>query len=258
MIEITSIRHDWPEKKGFSIVRPHGHKDYTFLHFLTPAQVLIKGEFISVNPGACVFFAPNVEQKYISHCNLLHNWFHATESIKPLLNELNIPVNQIFYPNDCSFISELFYKAELEFFSQEQTKKVMIDALMKQFFCLLSRAINNPPVKKIHGDNMDKMRFIRQKILSEPQTHFTVEQLASFVNLSPSRFHNNYKSVFGTSPIKDSICARIEHSKNLLISCDKPICEIAEILGYTDQYHFIRQFKKETGMTPSEYKKSIK
>lgn len=255
MIEIVSIRHDWPEKSGFTILRPQGHKEYTFLHFLSPAEVMVKGVKYDVRPGGCIFYSPKQPQWYRSKCNLLHNWFHAKASIQPLLNELCIPVDEIFYPSDTRFISDIFYKAEIEFFSQEATKNIMIDALMMQFLCTLSRAINNPPVKKIHADNMDKMRFVRQKILSMPQKHFTVKQMASFVGLSPSRFHGIYKSVFGTSPIKDSIFARIEHSKNLLLSCDKPISQIAEMLGYTDQYHFIRQFKKETGFTPDKFRK---
>ena len=136
MIEIVSLRHDWPEESGFTILRPNGHEEYTFLHFMTPAEISVKGIKVDVRPGGCIFYSPKQPQWYKAKGNLLHNWFHAKESLQPLLNKFSIPVDEVFYPGDTRFISDIFYKAELEFFSQEETKKIMIDALMMEFFLL--------------------------------------------------------------------------------------------------------------------------
>ena len=146
-------------------------------------------------------------------------------------------------------------KAELEFFSTAEYKDKMLNAYITELLCSLSRVIHdvNPP--KVQTENFDKMREIRQKILSSPEKHWSVSEMAQLAQMSPSRFHSVYKSVFGTSPVKDSIDARISYAKSILNTENIPITIVAEKLGYSDHFHFIRQFKKETGKTPTEYKK---
>ena len=51
-MEITDIRHDWPEKAGFTLVRPTGIEIYTFLHFMNSVEIEINGEKVTVRPGA--------------------------------------------------------------------------------------------------------------------------------------------------------------------------------------------------------------
>ena len=49
---------------------------------------------------------------------------------------------------------------------------------------------------------------------------------------------------------------KIEYAKSLLLSNKRySLPQVAEMLGYNDQYHFIRQFKTHTGVTPKEYRK---
>ena len=43
-MEITDIRHDWPEKAGFTLVRPTGIEIYTFLHFMNSVEIKLTGK----------------------------------------------------------------------------------------------------------------------------------------------------------------------------------------------------------------------
>lgn len=49
---------------------------------------------------------------------------------------------------------------------------------------------------------------------------------------------------------------RIEHAKELLISLDLRVQEIALQVGYLNVNSFIRMFKRASGLTPGEYRKS--
>ena len=51
---------------------------------------------------------------------------------------------------------------------------------------------------------------------------------------------------------------RIEQAKHLLAATDLPVGEICERVGITNTTYFCRLFKKETGMTTSEYIRTIK
>ena len=75
-MEITDIRHDWPEKAGFTLVRPTGIETYTFLHFMNSVEIEINREKVTVRPGACIFYAPDEPQWFHSDSNLTHNWAH--------------------------------------------------------------------------------------------------------------------------------------------------------------------------------------
>ncbi|MBQ1935624.1 MAG: helix-turn-helix transcriptional regulator, partial [Clostridia bacterium] len=74
------------------------------------------------------------------------------------------------------------------------------------------------------------------------------------VQLSRSRFSVLYQKIFHVSPIRDLIRARIERACYYLSSGTQSIPEIAELCGYQNEYHFIRQFKEETGMTPGAFR----
>lgn len=57
--------------------------------------------------------------------------------------------------------------------------------------------------------------------------------------------------------MQDLIDARIARAKTLLANKELDTVQLAEALGYNDQYHFIRQFKARTGQTPGAYRKTL-
>ena len=48
---------------------------------------------------------------------------------------------------------------------------------------------------------------------------------------------------------------RLNKAKELLLSSNMPICEIAEKSGFSDASYFSRSFKKSVGLTPKQYRK---
>ena len=48
---------------------------------------------------------------------------------------------------------------------------------------------------------------------------------------------------------------KIEQAKTKLLNSSDQIQEISEQLGYANAYYFTNVFKKNTGMTPSKYRK---
>ena len=50
---------------------------------------------------------------------------------------------------------------------------------------------------------------------------------------------------------------KVEYAKELIREKNQNFTQISEFLGYSSIHYFSRQFKKITGMTPSEYTASI-
>ncbi len=87
----------------------------------------------------------------------------------------------------------------------------------------------------------------------------TINDIAVMVKVDPCHLSKTFKGVIGVSPMEYLTKLRIEKSKELMNSNqDIMLKDIADIVGYTNQYYFSRIFKVVTGLTPSEYKEASK
>ncbi len=85
----------------------------------------------------------------------------------------------------------------------------------------------------------------------EPITTTMLSKKFGFVPSYISKLFRNYK---GMSPSEYLTYYRIEKSKQIMLNDpDKMIKEVAAMVGFGDQYHFSKTFKKQTGAWPSEY-----
>lgn len=88
--------------------------------------------------------------------------------------------------------------------------------------------------------------------LIEFERNPSVEKLAAACNLSPAYFRYKFVATYGISPVQYMITSRINRAKRQL-DLGESIKSVAEASGYNDFSYFSKVFKRETGMTPSEY-----
>ena len=67
-----------------------------------------------------------------------------------------------------------------------------------------------------------------------------------------------FKKELGVSPKRYITQSKIDFAKSILISSNCSVKDVACFTGYEDEHLFMRQFRKETGMTPTEYRHSGK
>jgi len=87
--------------------------------------------------------------------------------------------------------------------------------------------------------------------------NFKVSELATSLNMSASQFNRKLHGLAGQSPVQFIISVRLQRASKLLKISDKTISEIAYEVGYSDQAYFSRVFKKEFGISPSEYRSGL-
>lgn len=85
----------------------------------------------------------------------------------------------------------------------------------------------------------------------------TVNNIASQLNLSPKYLSDLLKQETGKTALELIHLFVISEAKNMLISGDKSISEIAYHLGFENPPYFSRLFKKEVGISPKEFKNQI-
>ena len=131
-----------------------------------------------------------------------------------------------------------------------------MDTYAEQIFIILSRA-NKLKMESSSKSDQQREAFaeLRSIIQLNCQLSWSIEGMAKLVHLSSPRFYGLYKKIFGVSPRQDLIQKRIEVAQKLLLEDKKSsISKISESIGYSNQYHFIRQFKQITGVTPGQFR----
>jgi len=105
---------------------------------------------------------------------------------------------------------------------------------------------------------------IKVSVISHIHHHKTGESfhnLTDYLEKEIGKSYSSLSSLFskneGRTIEKYSIQQRIERVKELLIYGEKTVSEIAHELGYSSTQYLSNQFKSETGLTPTEFKKLI-
>lgn len=82
-----------------------------------------------------------------------------------------------------------------------------------------------------------------------------IEDMADAVGLSRTVFYEKIRELVGVSPSDFLRQVRMERACQLITRSKMPFSQIAYAVGFTDPKYFTKCFKKQTGMTPSEYRK---
>lgn len=94
-----------------------------------------------------------------------------------------------------------------------------------------------------------------QRLIAEtPEAPHSIESLAAHAELSPSRFSHLYADATGRSPMQDVRTLRLRRAAQLLTRTGMSVATIAATVGYVDQFHFSRAFRREFGLPPSAYR----
>ena len=248
----------WPEKKGFVLHRDSIGEQYIFIHFLTPVTAILRGEEINIKSGGCVFFGPNAEQHFSSpDCSLVHDWFHADVECGEMMKKYGLECEKVYYPNNSDEITKIISDIKLEYTIRAPYFEESSLSAAEKMMIKLARSRTEAYVEADRNFRQEEMLTrARAEIHMDICRQWTVEDMAKIVNLSESRFYFLYKKQFGISPQKDLAIKRIETAQTLLAKKQLTVKETARLTGYNNEYHFIRQFKQITGMTPGRAAKA--
>ncbi|MGN0034432.1 MAG: helix-turn-helix domain-containing protein [Coriobacteriales bacterium] len=81
---------------------------------------------------------------------------------------------------------------------------------------------------------------------------FSVEELASKWNMSPSSFHQKFKSAVGMGPLQCQKRLRLTEARRMMLDEGANVTEAAYSVGYESSSQFTRDYKKAFGATPSD------
>lgn len=109
-----------------------------------------------------------------------------------------------------------------------------------------------PEIVDTDQQMMEKLMKFLEANISEQD--LKIEDMADAVNLGRTVFYGKIKSIVGMAPFDFLRHIRMQRAEDLISRSQMNISEVAYAVGFTDPKYFTKCFKKETGMTPTEYR----
>ena len=135
--------------------------------------------------------------------------------------------------------------------------------LLRQYICeLLISYLRNPvqdgqkPQIAVNQSNLLLTKLVTY-MKDNISQNISIAKLVKFSNSNKTTITNIFNENFGMGAIEYFINLKVETAKQYLRENNYNITQISEILGYSNIHYFSRQFKKVTGMSPTQYSASI-
>ncbi|TCS42645.1 GlxA family transcriptional regulator [Reinekea marinisedimentorum] len=129
----------------------------------------------------------------------------------------------------------------------------------QQFMHELKRSFSTPFYEPGGGVHPDEVVSLAQSWLrSNLSGDVTVADAASYVGQSERQLRRRFKVATDESPQQFLSRVRVEESQSLLRETNLAVADIASACGYHNVAYFSRLFKKQTSLSPSDYRKVVR
>lgn len=124
---------------------------------------------------------------------------------------------------------------------------------------LYMKAAATPADAASNRDNLKEQRLhlITEYLKSQLHRALTREDVAAACHISYSALKELFHERLGCGPMTYFLALKVGEAKRLIRDSSMNFTEIAEALGFGSIHHFSKFFKTKTGLTPSEYARSI-
>lgn len=193
---------------------------------------------------------PAVFKKYMEDADAFEQFMKLVRNQSPaLLGKHNLPIT----PAMMHLIKGILDCPKKGLFKRMYLEAKVIELLLLQLeqfsthdckdFCSL---------KKV---DIDRMHHAKEIILKQLYNPCSLIDLARQIGTNEFTLKKGFKEVFGTTVFGMVSDIRMEEAKALLISGEKNVTEISELIGYKHPAHFNTAFKKKFGITPGKFLK---
>lgn len=153
-------------------------------------------------------------------------------------------------------VKELFEAIIYESETHQQRGLDMVRALMLQIFILISRLNTEGSARGNINYNYTLLRNF-QKLVEQNFTELKLpKDYAELLYITPNHLNAVCKDILGISAGEVIRNRVILEAKRLLINLDLSVTQIAYDLNFADNSYFTKFFKKYTGLTPEEFRKT--
>lgn len=218
------------------------------IYFMIPGQVH-SWEFTSKADGYIINFSSSFFQSFLLRPDYLENFSFFSDDVKDAV--INIS------REDISKIILLFEEIlkEGQNINKLNFSFDAIRVLLLQIFINIARISDRKPHLLGNSYNHTLLKNFKQLIEKNHKTLKLPKEYAELLYITSNHLNAVCKDLYGI-PAGELIRNRISlEAKRLLINFELSISEIAYQLNFKDNSYFTKFFKKQTGLTPEEFRK---
>ncbi|ASO04061.1 helix-turn-helix domain-containing protein [Arenibacter algicola] len=226
--------------------------------------------------GSLAFLKPhqkvlmnNVETSEKGFLLYIHEDFLINHSLHSEISNygyFDYEVNEALHlsPKEEDILWDLFNKIQVEYYNNqdEYSKDIVlthIDSFLKYAQRFYKRQFLNRSV--LSGSLITKFTDILKHYFENGGLQKnglpSVKYMAAKLSLSPKYLSDLLKQETGKTALEHIHIALVVEAKNILMGTDKTVAETAYQLGFENPPYFSRLFKKEVGVTPTEYREQF-
>lgn len=240
-IREIGFNHTYPNRKYGPLART----DY-ILHYIVSGTCRYNGTFLG--PGEGFMITPKeLEFLEVYDEPLEHYWivFQGTR-VEELLEKCGIPntSHKFSVKQNAQRIRMIFERA----IKTDLSGMNLSFYYTSVFYELLSLHNENKHTK---GNIVD---HAKRYISSNISQKITVEDIAKRCAISPKYLCKVFKNTVGVSPLSYVLTEKFEAAKDLLLSTDMPIKEIAAAVGFDDSCYFSTAFRSHEKVSPGQFR----
>lgn len=259
MLTVSFCGHDSHHAAPCNIEHKNGSPDWLLLLVKSDAWFVVDSIQTAVLPGTAILYAPGMPVHYgRDQPGYSDDWLYfsaADADTDRFLHSIDIPLGVPLYPEDFSRLSACMSLLCRSFRSPGDYRGEIMDQLLRVLLLTLSQETKKTARFEQTAPFYLSFSDLRARIYNDPAFPWDIGTLAAGQNISLSHFQHLYKQFFGISCRADIIFARIELAQMYLRQSDMSVHHIAPLCGYSNELHFMRQFREKTGRTPTEYRK---
>ena len=242
------------------------------------AQILSGSNMLSLTQGQAILHRPNITHTIYTKNDFANSAIISFDCKNKILKNISDRV-LILSDYEKSLLNKIISEAKASYSDKlndahltKMTKKINLPFASEQIIknsieLLFISLIRNVENKSQHNEVMnltissDKIVDSIREILSDKldsSEHIDLNEISFRIGFSKSYIKSQFKKKTGISIIQYYIDMKVDKAKKLLSQQKYTVSEISDMLGFGSIYYFSRQFKLQTGMSPTEYIKSIK
>ena len=142
--------------------------------------------------------------------------------------------------------------------SDPKAQRLAIESLLGEIGLNLTGLFGNGLELKEHSAGVDLITLHCSELIHDRlDENLSLAELARESGLSPFHFLRRFKEATGFPPHEYQLRLRIKKARELLLSDPKlSVAQIGFELGFADESHFRRHFKRIVGFTPSQFRRN--
>lgn len=242
--------------------RPNGRMDYQLLYVASgKAYFYLHGEERIIPAGHMILYRPEEEQKYIYYGvdKTEMFWVHFTGKDVNLLLEQHglFLTDQIINCGTSIDYQNLFNDMIRELQMCKSVYEDILELYMRHLLLMLQRSMENQ-YPTISSFVQKEIELARAFFIEHYNEEISIEDYSAKRGMSTCWFIRNFKQITGNTPMQYILTIRMNNAQALLEDSEYNVTEISNIVGYDNPLYFSRIFKKQKGISPSEYRKQIR